>query len=125
MNVAGFSGDGGPATSAELNAPQGLAIDGAGDLLIGDSQNNRVRSVAGIANVAAVPVASFQPSSLTFMSQPLTIKSTAQVVTLTNNGGATLTGIVDHSWSALMQLTSPTPPPARQRSLLAPTAPSA
>jgi hypothetical protein len=94
MNVAGFSGDGGPATSAELNAPQGLAIDGAGDLLIGDSQNNRVRSVAGIANVAAVPVASFQPSSVTFMSQPLTIKSTAQVVTLTNNGGATLTGIV-------------------------------
>jgi hypothetical protein len=92
-NVAGFAGDGGPATSAELNTPQGLALDGAGDLLIGDSMNNRVRSVAGIANVAAVPVASFQPSSLTFMSQPLTIKSTAQVVTLTNNGGATLTGI--------------------------------
>ncbi len=92
-NVAGFAGDGGAAAAAELNTPQGLALDGAGDLLIGDSQNNRVRSVAGIANVAAVPVASFQPSSLTFMAQPLTIKSTADVITLTNNGGATLTGI--------------------------------
>jgi sugar lactone lactonase YvrE len=92
-NVAGFTGDGGAAAAAELNAPQGLALDGAGDLLIGDSQNIRVRSVAGIANVAAVPVASFQPSSLTFTAQPLTVKSTAQVVTLTNNGGATLTGI--------------------------------
>ena len=92
-NVAGFTGDGGPAAAAELNAPQGLALDGAGDLLIGDSLNIRVRSVAGIANVAAVPVASFQPSSLTFTAQPLTIKSTAKVVTLTNNGGATLTGI--------------------------------
>jgi sugar lactone lactonase YvrE len=95
-NVGGFGGDGGPATavSAELNFPQGLALDGAGDLLIGDSLNNRVRSVAAIANVAAVPVANFQPSILTFTAQPLTIKSTAQVVTLTNNGGATLTGIV-------------------------------
>jgi hypothetical protein len=92
-NIAGFTGDGGAAAAAELNAPQGLALDGAGDLLIGDSLNNRVRSVAGIANVAVVPVASFQPSSLTFTAQPLTIKSTAQVVTLTNNGGATLTGI--------------------------------
>jgi sugar lactone lactonase YvrE len=91
--VAGFAGDGGAATLAELNAPQGLALDGAGDLLIGDSQNIRVRSVAGIANVAAVPVASFRPSNLTFTAQPLTVKSTAQVVTLTNNGGATLTGI--------------------------------
>ncbi len=92
-NVAGFTGDGGPAATAELNAPQGLALDGAGDLLIGDSQNIRVRSVAGIANVAAVPVASFQPSNLTFTAQPLTVKSTAQVVTLTNNGGTMLTGI--------------------------------
>jgi len=92
-NVAGFTGDGGAAAAAELNAPQGLALDGAGDLLIGDSQNIRVRSVAGIANVAAVPVASFQPSSLTFTAQPLAIKSAAKVVTLTNNGGATLTGI--------------------------------
>ncbi len=42
---AGFSGDGGPAVSAQLNAPQGLALDAAGNLYIADSQNNRVRMV--------------------------------------------------------------------------------
>ncbi len=92
-NVAGFTGDGGAATAAELNFPQGLAIDGAGDLLIADSQNNRVRSVAAIANLTPVPVADFDKSSLTFLAQPLNIASTAQVVTLTNNGGVALTGI--------------------------------
>jgi trimeric autotransporter adhesin len=91
--VAGFAGDGGVATSAQLSAPEGLAIDGAGDLLLGDSHNNRVRSVAGIANLAPVPVAAFDKSSLTFSAQPLNIQSTAQVVTLTNNGGVALTGI--------------------------------
>jgi trimeric autotransporter adhesin len=92
-NVAGFTGDGAAATAAELNSPQGLAIDGAADLLISDSQNNRVRSVAAIANLTPVAVASFDKSSLTFLAQPLNIQSTAQVVTVTNNGGVALTGI--------------------------------
>jgi sugar lactone lactonase YvrE len=43
--AAGFSGDGGPATSAELNFPNGEAIDGNGDLFIADSLNNRVRKL--------------------------------------------------------------------------------
>jgi DNA-binding beta-propeller fold protein YncE len=43
----GFSGDGGPATSAELLDPYGVAVDGAGNLLISDSVNNRIREVAG------------------------------------------------------------------------------
>jgi len=92
-NVAGFAGDGGAATSAQLNAPQGLAVDGSGDLLISDGNNNRVRSVSAIANVSAVPVASFDATSLTFLPQPVNIPSTAQTVKLSNNGGATLTGI--------------------------------
>jgi uncharacterized protein (TIGR03437 family) len=52
---AGFSGDGGPATRAQLNDPQGLAIDGAGNLYIADSQNNRVRVVdaSGVINTFA------------------------------------------------------------------------
>jgi len=44
---AGYSGDGGPAASAELNGPQGLAIDSFGNLYIADSNNNRVRVVTG------------------------------------------------------------------------------
>jgi trimeric autotransporter adhesin len=92
-NVAGFTGDGGGATAAELNFPQGLAIDGAGDLLIADSQNNRVRSVVAIANLTPVPTANFSPNALTFLPQLVTVASTPMAVTLTNNGGASLTGI--------------------------------
>jgi trimeric autotransporter adhesin len=44
--IIGFAGDGGPATSAELSQPQGLALDTAGNVLIGDTGNNRVRVVA-------------------------------------------------------------------------------
>jgi len=42
----GFSGDGGPARKAELNACDGVAVDHAGNLVIGDTLNNRVRVVA-------------------------------------------------------------------------------
>lgn len=42
---AGFSGDGGPAVNAQLNAPQGVALDSLGRLFIADSLNNRVRMV--------------------------------------------------------------------------------
>jgi hypothetical protein len=43
---AGFSGDRGPATQAKLNFPGGVAVDGAGNLLIADTDNNRTRVVA-------------------------------------------------------------------------------
>jgi sugar lactone lactonase YvrE len=43
--TAGFAGDGGPATAAELNSPYGLALDASGNLFIGDFYNNRVREV--------------------------------------------------------------------------------
>jgi uncharacterized repeat protein (TIGR01451 family) len=42
----GFSGDNGPATSASLNFPNGLAVDAAGNVYIADSSNNRVRKVS-------------------------------------------------------------------------------
>ncbi len=42
----GYSGDGGPATSALLNGPEALAVDAAGYLYIGDTINSRVRRVA-------------------------------------------------------------------------------
>src|SRR5215470_8463073 len=44
--TAGFSGDGGPATRAELNSPRAVAVDGSGNLVVADQGNNRVRVVA-------------------------------------------------------------------------------
>jgi Adenylate and Guanylate cyclase catalytic domain/NHL repeat len=58
---AGFSGDGGPATSADLNGPQSIAIDSAGDLFIADSQNNRVRRVDPQGKITTI-AGSGQPS---------------------------------------------------------------
>ena len=51
----GYSGDGGPASQAQLNGPQGLAVDSNGNLYIADSVNNRVRIVnsAGVINTFA------------------------------------------------------------------------
>ena len=43
--TAGFSGDGGPATAATLNNPQGIGLDAAGNLFIADYNNSRIRRV--------------------------------------------------------------------------------
>jgi uncharacterized protein (TIGR03437 family) len=40
-----FSGDGGPARSASLNGPAGLAVDSAGNVWVADAGNNRVRKL--------------------------------------------------------------------------------
>jgi len=52
--TAGFSGDGGPATSAALNQPTGLAVASDGTVLIADSSNNRVRAVAPGGTITTV-----------------------------------------------------------------------
>ena len=43
----GFSGDGGPAAGAKLNAPNGVFVDSKDNVYIGDSSNNRVREITG------------------------------------------------------------------------------
>ncbi len=81
--VYGFSGDGGPATSATFEEPGGLAFDAAGDLLVADIYNGRIRSIAGVATVV---VAAASPATEPFGSVPENTTAAPVTVTLTNNG---------------------------------------
>ena len=49
--TAGYSGDGGPATSAQLNSPWGVAVDGADNVYIADTGNHVIREVAAATGV--------------------------------------------------------------------------
>jgi sugar lactone lactonase YvrE len=56
--TAGYMGDSGPATAAELSQPYGVAVDSLGNLYIADSRNNLIRMVNAsgtITNIPAVP----------------------------------------------------------------------
>jgi sugar lactone lactonase YvrE len=52
--TAGFSGDGGPGTSARLNTPHGIAVDGAGNVYIADPPNQRIRKVDTSGQITTV-----------------------------------------------------------------------
>ena len=59
----GFSGDGGPATAAQLYAPYGVVLDARGHLYIADGANNRIRKVISptgiITTVAGIGTVGF------------------------------------------------------------------
>ena len=50
----GYSGDGGPATAAQLSWPRGVAADGAGNLYIADASNARIRKVDASGAISTV-----------------------------------------------------------------------
>jgi uncharacterized protein (TIGR03437 family) len=52
--VRGLAGDGGPATSAQINSPYGLALDSRGNLYIADLGNARVRRVAANGTITTI-----------------------------------------------------------------------
>lgn len=51
---AGFSGDGGVATAAQLNGVRGLVFDDAGSLYLADELNERVRKIDSLGNISTV-----------------------------------------------------------------------
>ena len=44
--TAGYSGDGGPATSAAINRPVAVTVDASGNLYFADCNNNRIRKIS-------------------------------------------------------------------------------
>ena len=96
----GFSGDGGLATAASLANPLNVAIDNNDNLYIADTDNQRVRKVAGPAIVRISPTnpvavcsgslfsltataANFTPSSYTWSSQPAGLTATGSTPSFT------------------------------------------
>ena len=105
--TAAFAGDNGPATSASLNSPFGVVVDGNGNLIIADYSNHRIRKAAGIA----VPVANsnsapdaVDDTAVTNVNTPVTIDVLANdtdpdsdslsisAVGSTSNGTAAISG---------------------------------
>ncbi|MEP6467325.1 MAG: T9SS type A sorting domain-containing protein, partial [Parafilimonas sp.] len=52
---SGYSGDGGPATEAELNQPDALAFDSNGNLFIADTKNHLIRKVDTAGKITSLP----------------------------------------------------------------------
>jgi uncharacterized protein (TIGR03437 family) len=73
----GFSGDGGPATSASLNQPQSIVVDASGSLFIADTYNNRIRKVSasGVMTTVAGSAPGFPASGFSGDGGPATLAS--------------------------------------------------
>jgi len=52
--MSGYSGDGGPATSAQLNYPSDVALDNFNRIYIADTSNHRIRKVDGMGNITTI-----------------------------------------------------------------------
>jgi hypothetical protein len=80
----GFSGDGGPATSAQLNGPEGLSVNADGSFLITDHFNHVIRLVSPngtISTVAGNGTSGFSgdggPATQAQLNAPVSVSATA------------------------------------------------
>jgi trimeric autotransporter adhesin len=80
--TAGFSGDGGPAISAQLNYPMGIAADDFGNLFIADYDNNRIRKVT------------LESSTARYFPQVVAGDGYSTLFTVNNTGTAVASGVL-------------------------------
>ena len=94
--TAGYSGDNGPATAAELDVPSRVAVDSAGDLFVADTNNNVVREFTPAVTVDSSPVLSSTTTALRASTSPsvygqaITLTATVSSASGTPTGSVTL-----------------------------------
>ncbi len=88
--TAGYSGDGGPALSAQFNLPLGLAVDGNGRIYIGDAGNGAVRVLIPRATAPALELSMTHSGSVS----PGQASVSWTLVVSNSAGGATTSGTV-------------------------------
>jgi sugar lactone lactonase YvrE len=108
--IPGFSGDGGPATAANLNGPRGLAVTSDGSILFADLNNNRVRRIAPdgtIATVVGTGTPEFNgdgaPGPATSLNGPFDV--------MVNAEGDYLIADTSNERIRLLDVAAPAPPP--------------
>ena len=121
IGFAGFSGDGGLATAAQLFLPLDVAVDGAGDLFIADFGNNCIRRVDAVSGIITTTAQFASPPALRSMARGTCSSPTPPATTLF--GGSTRLAETRRSLRAMVTTASPaTAAWRRRRSSPIPTA---
>jgi sugar lactone lactonase YvrE len=101
----GFAGDGGPATSAQLNQPQGVDVDSAGDILIADTLNQRIRRVSGKTGIMTTIVSGDGCAAITSSLQApndVTVDASGHFLYIVDETG-------NRIWQITLDIDSPPP----------------
>lgn len=85
--AGGYSGDGGLATAALFNEPTGVALDTAGDIMVSDYNNSRVRSIT------AFPAVGTSTGAVSFGLTAVGATSSPQTLTVSAYGAVTISNI--------------------------------